>query len=130
MARIALSGGEAIRATSELEPDLVLMDVVLQGTTDGITAAQQIRTRFDVPTVYVAAYADEGTLRRANLTEPYGYLLKPFTEGEVRAAVELALSTHQMERKRRQAQGAGSSPQPTTLANKPKPMAGLDHTTA
>jgi AmiR/NasT family two-component response regulator len=101
--RIALSGSEAIQATSEIQPDLVLMNIVLQGTMDGITAAEEIRARFDVPTVYVLAYADEGMLRHTTVTEPYGYILKPFTEGEVHAAVEMALHKHKMERKRRQA---------------------------
>jgi AmiR/NasT family two-component response regulator len=102
--RIALSGAEAIQATSELQPDLVLMSVVLKGTIDGIAAAEKIRTRFDVPTVYVTAYADEGILRCAKVTEPYGYILKPFTESEVRSAVEVALSRHQTERKLREAE--------------------------
>jgi CheY-like chemotaxis protein len=97
--RIALSGEEAIQATSELQPDLVLMDVVLGGTMDGITAAEKIRTWFGVPAVYLAAYGDEGTLRRAKVTEPFAYILKPFTASEVRAAVEMALYKHQMERK-------------------------------
>jgi CheY-like chemotaxis protein len=101
--RIALSGEEAVQATAELQPDLVLMDIVLKGTMDGITAAEQLRTRFGVPTVYITAYADEGTLQRAKVTGPYTYILKPFTEGEVHAAVEAALYRHQMERKLREA---------------------------
>lgn len=99
--RIALSAEEAIQATSELQPDLVLMNIVLRGTMDGLTAAEEIRTRFGVPTVYVLAYADEGILSCAKVTEPHGYILKPFTESEVHAAVESALDNRQMERKRR-----------------------------
>ena len=102
--RIALSGEEALQAASEARPDLVLMDIVLKGTMDGITAAEKIRTRFDVPAVYLTAYADEGTLRRAKVTEPYGCILKPFTESEVGAAVEVALYKHQMEKNLREAE--------------------------
>lgn len=104
---IALSGEEAIRSAVELRPDLVLMDIVLQGTMDGIAAANEIRTRLDIPIVYVTAYADESTLQRAKVTEPYGYILKPFSESEVHAAVEMAVYKHQMERKLREAQEAG-----------------------
>ena len=92
--RIALSGEEAIQAMSELQPDLVLLNIVLKGTMNGITTAEKLRTRFDVPAVFVTAYGDEGALKRAKVTEPYPYLLKPFTESEVHAAVEMALANH------------------------------------
>jgi PAS domain S-box-containing protein len=104
---IVLSGREAVQAASELRPDVVLMDVVLKGTLDGIGAADEIRTRFDIPIVYVTAYADESTLRRAKVTAPYGYILKPFSESEVHAAIEMALYKHQMERNLREAKEAG-----------------------
>jgi PAS domain S-box-containing protein len=104
---IALSGEEAIQAASELQPDIVLMDIVLKGPLDGIAAANEIRMRFDIPVVYVTAYADESTLRRAKVTEPYGYILKPFSESEVHAAIEMALYKHQMERNLREAKEAG-----------------------
>jgi CheY-like chemotaxis protein len=67
------------------------MDVRLRGTIDGVAAAEQIRSRFGLPVVFVTAYADEDTLGRACLTEPCGYLLKPFEEQELRAVVESAL---------------------------------------
>jgi PAS domain S-box-containing protein len=105
--RIALSGEEGVQGASELQPDIVLMDIVLKGALDGIAAANEIRTRFDIPVVYVTAYADESTLRRAKVTEPYGYILKPFSESEVHAAVEMALYKHQRERNLREAKEAG-----------------------
>ena len=71
------SGEEAVEAASRLRPDLVLMDIKLSGVMDGIVAAAQIRERFDIPVVYLTAYADEATLERAKVTEPFGYLLKP-----------------------------------------------------
>lgn len=107
IAGVALSGEEALRAASELQPDIVLMDVVLKGSMDGIAAAAEIRSRLDLPVVYVTAYADENTVQRAKVTEPYGYIVKPFSESAVRAAVEIALYKHQRERQLRETQEAG-----------------------
>jgi len=95
----ASSGEEAIKKTAETHPDLVLMDIVLEGDIDGVEAAEQIRARFDIPVVYLTAHADENTLKRAKITEPYGYILKPFSERELHAAVETALYKYMMERK-------------------------------
>jgi two-component system cell cycle sensor histidine kinase/response regulator CckA len=96
---IAFSGEEAVRKAAETCPDLVLMDIVLEGEMDGVEAAKQIRDRFDIPIVYLTAYANDKTLQRAKVTEPYGYILKPFEEKELHTAVEIALYKHQMERK-------------------------------
>ena len=106
MVGIASSGEEAIRSACEAQPDMVLMDIVLKGDMDGIDVASEIRKRFDIPTVYVTAYADDSTLQRAKVTEPYGYILKPFSESEIHAAVEMALYKHQMEMTLREAQEA------------------------
>jgi PAS domain S-box-containing protein len=95
------SGEEAVRLAAELRPDLVLMDIRLDGPMDGVAAAQQIRDRSQVPVVYLTAYADDDTLRRARVTEPFGYVLKPFDERELRTAVEMALYKHQAERRLR-----------------------------
>lgn len=95
---VVASGEEAIKKAAELHPDLVLMDIVLQGEMDGIEAAEQIRRRFNIPVIYLTAYADEATLQRAKLTAPYGYLLKPFNERELHAAIETALYKYMMER--------------------------------
>ncbi|MBV8900483.1 MAG: PAS domain S-box protein [Verrucomicrobia bacterium] len=107
IAGVALSGEEALRAASELQPDIVLVDIVLKGPMDGIAVADEMRTRLDLPVVYVTAYADESTVRRAKVTQPYGYIVKPFSDSEVYAAVEIALYKHQIERKLREAQEAG-----------------------
>jgi len=77
---MASSGEEAIRKAKELHPDLVLMDIVLGGDMDGIEAAKRIRARFNIPVVYLTAYADEKTLERAKVTQPFGYILKPFDD--------------------------------------------------
>ncbi len=95
----ASSGEEAIKKVEENNPDLVLMDIVLQGEMDGIEAAEQIHTRFDIPVVYLTAYSDEKTLLRAKITEPFGYIIKPFKERELQVAIEIALFKHEMEKK-------------------------------
>ena len=92
------SGEEAISKSDEVRPELVLMDVRLRGEMDGIHAAEVIRDRFNLPVVYLTAYADEETILRAKKTTPFGYLVKPFNERELRATVEIAFYTHQMER--------------------------------
>ncbi len=95
----ASSGEEAIQKVSHLRPDLVLMDIRLQGEMDGIQAAQIIRDRFNLlPVVYLTAYADEETIRRAKLTAPFGYVVKPFNERELHSAVEIALYKEETER--------------------------------
>jgi two-component system cell cycle sensor histidine kinase/response regulator CckA len=94
---VASSGEEAIRQAEETHPDLVLMDVVLKGDMDGIEAAERIRRKHDIPIVYLTAYEDSPTLNRAKLTEPFGYLLKPFEERELHATIEMALYKHRLE---------------------------------
>jgi len=94
---IAFSGEEAIKKTEEMYPDLVLMDILLKGEMDGIEAAEQIRNRFNIPIIYLTAYADESTLQRAKITEPFSYILKPFEERELHVAIEIALYKHKME---------------------------------
>jgi len=95
---VASSGKEALRKAAETHPDLVLMDIVLEGDMDGIQAAERIRARFNIPVVYLTAYADDSTVQRAKMTAPYGYLLKPFNERELHAAIEMALYKHMIER--------------------------------
>ena len=85
------SGEEAIEAAAKCRPDLVLMDVNLRGEIDGITAAAEIRARFQIPVVYLTAYADENTLRRVNATKPFGYIAKPFEEKNLHTTIQLAL---------------------------------------
>jgi PAS domain S-box-containing protein len=100
----AASGEDAIREAGEKRPDLVLMDIRIRGDIDGVEAAEQVRARFDIPVVYLTAHADEATLERAKVTEPFGYLLKPFEKRELRSAIELALYKHQMERRLRESE--------------------------
>jgi PAS domain S-box-containing protein len=88
------TGEEAIQKAIELQPDLVLMDIILQGEIDGIEAAEQIHTRCHIPVVFLTAYSDRETLDRANATQPYGYLLKPFEDRELNSTIQIALSRY------------------------------------
>lgn len=98
----ASSGEEAIENVKENRPDLVLMDIVLKGNMDGIEAAQQIINLYNIPIIYLTAYADEEILERAMVTEPYGYLLKPFNLSELKANIKMALYKHKSETKRKE----------------------------
>jgi|SRR6516165_9130893 CheY-like chemotaxis protein len=95
---IVSSGEDALQKVAETHPDLVLMDIVLKGDLDGVQTAEQIRERYDVPVVFLTAYADERTLQRAKRTEPFGYLLKPYEERELETTIEIALQKHKTER--------------------------------
>lgn len=90
-------GEEAVQKAGEILPDLVLMDIILKGKMDGVEAAEQIRLNFDIPVVYLTASSDNSTFARAQLTESFGYILKPFQEESLRPAIEMALYKHQME---------------------------------
>ncbi len=96
------SGEEAVTKAFELKPDLVLMDIMLKGQIDGIQAAEQIRSKIRIPVVYLTAYTDDQTLKRAKVSEAFGYLLKPFEDRELRTTIEMALYQHTMERRLRE----------------------------
>jgi diguanylate cyclase (GGDEF)-like protein/PAS domain S-box-containing protein len=91
------SGEKAIEQAGELRPDLVLMDIQLQGRMDGVEAADQIRRLFGIPVIYLTANADHPTVQRAKVTEPFGYVIKPFEERELHTTIEVALYKHQAE---------------------------------
>jgi CheY-like chemotaxis protein len=92
----AVSGEEAIEKAGLHRPDLVLMDIMLDGNMDGIAAAERIRGRLHIPVIYLTAHADTYTLHRAKVTEPFGYILKPFEERELHGHIEIALYKHRM----------------------------------
>ena len=87
----ATRGEQAIELAGQLRPDLVLMDVQLASSMDGVTAAQAIRTQFGVPVVFLSAFDSAAAYARAALTEPAGYITKPFDDHELRAVIEAAL---------------------------------------
>jgi len=95
---MAMTGQDAIDTAFRTFPDLILMDIMLKGDMDGVGAAHQIRDRMDIPVVYLTAYGDHETLTRAKITEPFGYILKPFKERELAAAIEVSLYRHRMEK--------------------------------
>lgn len=101
---VASSGEEAVQKAEETRPDLVLMDIRLKGMMNGVEAAEELRRRFNIPVVYLTAYADDHTLDRAKVTEPFGYILKPFEERELYTCIEVALYKHQMEQKLRESE--------------------------
>lgn len=88
---VALSGEEAIGQLAEVEPDVVLMDIKLKGYLNGIETATHIKSVFDIPIIYLSAYSDEETLKEAQKTEPFGYILKPFDNKQLHAAIQMAL---------------------------------------
>jgi signal transduction histidine kinase len=100
VAGTASSGESAITLVEQHAPDLVLMDIHLKGKTDGIGAAAAIREKFAVPTVYLTAHSDDGTVRRASETEPLGYLVKPLSDRDLRVTLELAFERRRHERER------------------------------
>jgi signal transduction histidine kinase/response regulator RpfG family c-di-GMP phosphodiesterase len=94
---VVASGEEAVGQAEQKKPDLVLMDIVLQGKMDGIEAAGRIRSSVNIPVIYLTAYADENILEGAKLTEPFGYMIKPFEEKELYFTIEMALYKHAMQ---------------------------------
>lgn len=97
----ALSGEKAIQEVHATPPELVLMDIGLDGQIDGIQAAEQLHQQFSLPTIFLTAYSDDELLQRARLAEPYGYLIKPVADRELRSTIEMALYKHQMDRRLR-----------------------------
>ncbi|PQV63584.1 PAS domain S-box-containing protein/diguanylate cyclase (GGDEF) domain-containing protein [Abditibacterium utsteinense] len=95
----AVSGAAALEKAAETRPDLVMMDINIKGEMDGIETAALMRERFQVPVIYLTAFADAPTLARAKQTGPFGYLLKPFEERELATAIEMALYRHASERR-------------------------------
>ncbi len=85
------NGEDVIKQVDKNLPDLILMDIMLKGLTDGIDAAGIITKNYNIPIVFLTALSDEKTIDRAAFTKPYGYLLKPFTSHEMHTAVENAL---------------------------------------
>jgi DNA-binding LytR/AlgR family response regulator len=94
----AATGEKAVILATETKPDLVLMDIMLKGDMSGIDAAEKIRESLNIPVIYLTAYADENTLAKAKVTEPYGYIIKPFKEIDLHTSIEMALYKHAKER--------------------------------
>ncbi|GAB4307343.1 MAG: hypothetical protein Kow0019_02960 [Methanobacteriaceae archaeon] len=106
---VVYSGEDSIKKAKELKPDLIIMDIRLEGEMDGIEAAEYIRSNFGIPVIYLSAYSDEDTIQRAKITEPSGFirkspagfLNKPFEESELHTAIEITLYRDRMEKRLR-----------------------------
>lgn len=81
------NGYDALTKTRETNPDLILMDINLKGDIDGIDTAQKINTLYHVPVIYLTGYNDKNTIKRANITEPFGYIVKPFEDREIQLLI-------------------------------------------
>lgn len=93
---IAFSGEDAVKKAEELQPDLILMDIILEKKMNGIEAADIVRSRLDIPIVYLTAYSDKKTIEQAKTTEPFGYILKPFEDRDLHSTIEMAFYKHMM----------------------------------
>ena len=91
---ISNNGADAIKNIVDLEPDIVLMDIMIKGTMTGIDVAEVIKKEYNIPVIFLTAYADESTLAKAKITEPYGYILKPFKEIDLHSTIEMAIYKH------------------------------------
>lgn len=97
--KIVSNGDHAIQTVKDNKPDLILMDIMIQGDFDGIETATRIKSFSDTPVIYLTANADESTLERAKSSDAFGYLIKPFEEKELKTSIEMALYKHTMEQK-------------------------------
>ncbi|MDX2099273.1 MAG: ATP-binding protein [Leptolyngbyaceae cyanobacterium bins.59] len=112
---IVESGQEAIDAARNYHPHLVLMDIHLEGDMDGVEAAHVILKTLRIPVVYLTANADDHTLQRIKATVPFGYILKPFREKELKATIEMAIARYQAETETYAALNSGDFPRPQTV---------------
>lgn len=90
----ATSGEQALELIEQTNPNLVLMDIMLKGEMNGIQTAEIVKSKHNIPIIFLTAYADENTLSKAKVTEPYGYIIKPFKEIDIHTSIEMALYKH------------------------------------
>lgn len=88
------NGEDALKLIAESKPDIILMDIMLKGVLTGIETATQIKALYDIPVIYLTAYADENTLDKAKITQPHGYIIKPFNEVDLHTAIEVVMYKH------------------------------------
>jgi DNA-binding LytR/AlgR family response regulator len=93
----ASSGEKALESIRIEQPDIILMDIMLKGSMNGIDVAEIVKKELEIPIIFLTAYADEATLSRAKISEPYGYILKPFKEIDLQTSIEMAIYKHQKE---------------------------------
>jgi len=93
------SGEETLAQFENLSPDLVLMDIKLKGTMDGLETASIIKERYKIPVIILTAFADDETLERAKLTDPFAYIIKPFEDRKLKTTIEITLSRYRLEKR-------------------------------
>ena len=101
---IANDSDAALRLLSETKPDIILMDIRIDGKLDGIQTAELIIANYDIPIVYMSSLDDQKTIDRAKQTQPFGYVTKPFEEKDIKIALEMSLFQYDMEKKLRQSE--------------------------
>lgn len=94
----ASNGKKALELVASEKPDIVLMDIMLKGDQNGIETAEVVKNEYKIPVIFLTAYADEATLSKAKITEPYGYIIKPFKEIDLHTSIEMALYKHGKEK--------------------------------
>lgn len=94
----ASTGERAFELAASEKPDIILMDIMLKGNINGIETAERVKRELNIPVIYLTAYADEATLAKAKVTEPYGYIIKPFKEVDLHTSIEMALYKYSKER--------------------------------
>jgi DNA-binding LytR/AlgR family response regulator len=94
----ASTGEKALEIAREFQPDIILMDIMLKGEMNGIQVAEIVRKELNIPIIFLTAYADEATLSKAKITEPHGYIIKPFKEIDLHTSIEMGIYKHQKER--------------------------------
>ena len=94
---IEKTGEDAIKSANQKKPDIIIMDIMLKGEITGIEASEKIREEQNIPIIFLTAYADESTLSRAKITEPYAYIIKPYKEIDLHTSIEMALYKHSKE---------------------------------
>ena len=102
---VGSSGEEAVKLSKKLQPDLILMDIVMGGKKDGIDAAEIIQKNLEIPIIFITAFGEEHFLERAKVLEPYGYIMKPLRKQEIKSAIEIALYKAQMRQRLRESEG-------------------------
>ena len=102
LVEISTNGQEAIELVLKSKPDVILMDIMLKGNMDGIETVETIHSYHDIPIIYITDYSDKESLKRAKLTEPYGYIVKPLKINEVNATIQLAIYKYKSDKKKRQ----------------------------
>ena len=96
---IISTGEEVLETIRKTKPDLILMDIKLEGIMDGIEAAIEVRKNFDIPVVFLTSYSNNSTLKRSKEAEPYGYIVKPIDERDLISSIEIAFNRYSLEKK-------------------------------